>query len=177
MGEVPYQRERKRALVRGSHKGARLVPLCEHITMTVTRSMALSLLGILMLTAALIFLVPDQTLAGDETASATQTISTGLGATAKTTGYSTDLKLPEFIGNMIRTLLAATGIIFLIITVYAGILYMTAAGETEKIKKAKGMLTSSVIGLVIIVGAYAITYYVVQALIKSTDATETAGST
>ncbi len=72
---------------------------------------------------------------------------------------------------MIRTLLAATGIVFLVLTVYAGILYMTAQGEPDKIKKAKGMLTNAVIGLIIIVGAYAITRYVVDALSEAATAT------
>lgn len=98
------------------------------------------------------------------------TISEGLDTAAEGT-YSTDLKLSKFIGNMIRTLLAATGIVFLIITVYAGILYMIASGEPDKIKKAKSMLTNSVIGLIIIVGAYAITQYVIAALAKATTTT------
>lgn len=131
---------------------------------------------LLVVGAALIFLVPDQTLAATTSptnVSATQTISTGLDNTAKNTGYSTDLTLPEFIGNMIRTLLTATGIIFLIITVYAGILYMTAQGDESKVKKGKSMLTSAIIGLIIVVGAYAIADYVIKALIKSTGATDT----
>lgn len=117
--------------------------------------------------SALFLLAPQQSFAQTtgttEDASATGTITQGLNAAAGTT-YSTELRLPNFVGNMIRTLLAATGIVFLIITVYAGILYMTATGDTDKIKKAKGMLTSSIIGLIIIVGAYAITSYVVTAL-------------
>ncbi len=104
--------------------------------------------------------------------SAVTTISEGLD-TAAGTSYSTELTLTVFVGNMIRTLLAATGIVFLIITVYAGILYMIAQGETEKIKKAKSMLTSSVIGLIIIVGAYAITRYVVDALSEAATVTTT----
>ena len=125
------------------------------------------------LAAALLFVAgslllpsPDPLLAQ----SAITTISQGLDDAAGDS-YSTNLTLTVFIGNMIRTLLAATGIAFLIITIYAGILYMTATGEPDKIKKAKGMLTSSVIGLVIIVGAYAITQYVVTALAEATTAT------
>lgn len=104
--------------------------------------------------------------------SATTTISQGLDAAAGSS-YSAELTVSVFVGNMIRTLLAATGIVFLIITVYAGILYMIASGDDNKIKKAKGMLTSSVIGLIIIVGAYAITRYVVDALSEAATATTT----
>lgn len=101
---------------------------------------------------------------------APETISQGLDAAAESS-YSTELRLSVFIGNMIRTLLAATGIVFLALTVYAGILYMTAQGETEKVKKAKSMLTNAVIGLIIIVGAYAITRYVVDALSEAATTT------
>lgn len=105
-------------------------------------------------------------------ATATATISEGLD-TAAGESYSTELTLTVFIGNMIRTLLAATGIIFLIITVYAGILYMTAQGDESKVKKGKSMLTSAVIGLIIVVGAYAITRYVVDALAQAATVTTT----
>mgnify|MGYP001572006050 CR=1 FL=1 len=105
---------------------------------------------------------------------ATELITTGLTSTATGT-YATDLTVSTFIGNIIRTILAATGIVFLVITVWAGVLYMTAAGEDTKIKKAKGMLTSSVIGLVIIVAAYATTNYVINAIAQA--ATQTSTST
>lgn len=121
------------------------------------------------LALGLIAVLPHEALAQ----AATTLISEGL-QEAGTDVYSQELTVSVFIGNLIRTLLAATGIVFLVITVYAGILYMTAAGEDTKIKKAKGMLTSSVIGIIIIVGAYAITSYVVGALdsATSTSATE-----
>ncbi len=122
--------------------------------------------AILVISGLLLFTVVDQALAQ----SATATISEGLD-TAAGSSYSTELTVSVFIGNMIRTLLAATGIVFLVLTVYAGILYMTAQGEPDKIKKAKGMLTNAVIGLIIIVGAYAITRYVVDALSEAATAT------
>ncbi|MBI4257119.1 hypothetical protein HY626_03645 [Candidatus Uhrbacteria bacterium] len=135
--------------------------------MTLTRLTALGLLFVL-LTGAVLLLVPDHAFAQ----SATSSISQGLDAAAGTS-YSTELTVSVFIGNMIRTLLAATGIVFLILTVYAGILYMTDQGDAGKIKKAKSILTSSVIGLIIIVGAYAITSYVVEALAQAATTTTT----
>lgn len=136
-------------------------------SMTLTRSMFLAC-ALLLVVGVLLLASVDSALAQ----SATATISQGLD-TAAGDSYSTELTLTVFIGNMIRTLLAATGIIFLIITVYAGILYMTAQGDDSKIKKAKSMLTSSVIGLIIIVGAYAITRYVVDALSSAATVTTT----
>ncbi|PJE76387.1 hypothetical protein COV05_04835 [Candidatus Uhrbacteria bacterium CG10_big_fil_rev_8_21_14_0_10_48_16] len=133
--------------------------------MHVKRSIGFGMIALILGTGLLV-LTPDTALAD----SATSLISEGLSNAGEGT-YSTDLTVTVFIGNMIRTLLAATGIIFLVITVYAGILYMTAAGEPDKVKKAKSMLTSSVIGLVIIVGAYAISTYVINAI--ATAATTT----
>lgn len=136
-------------------------------TMTLTRSASLGI-GFILLVGMLFAISIDSTSA----ATATATISEGLD-TAAGESYSTELTLSVFIGNMIRTLLAATGIIFLIITVYAGVLYMTAQGETEKVKKGKFMLTSAIIGLIIVVGAYAITRYVVDALAEAATVTTT----
>ena len=98
-------------------------------------------------------------------ASAAGDITAGLSSTASASGYgATPIGLDVFIGNVISAILGATGIIFVIIAVYAGILYMTASGETEKVKKAKSMLIQAAIGLIIIVGAYALTSFVVKAL-------------
>lgn len=95
--------------------------------------------------------------------SATATISEGLDNAAEGS-YDQNVTASVFIGNLIRTLLGATGLIFLVLIVYAGILYMIAAGDTDKVKKAKSMITTSIIGLIIIIGAYAIASYVVNAL-------------
>jgi len=78
------------------------------------------------------------------------------------TGLSQNL--PATTATIIKALLALVGTIFLILTIYAGILWMTAQGESEKIEKAKGILIAAVIGLAITMAAYAITYYVTKSL-------------
>lgn len=74
--------------------------------------------------------------------------------------------LPTLIGNIISALLSVLGIIFVVLVVYAGFLYLTAAGDDTKVKKAKTLLTQSIIGLVIIVAAYAISAFVIDALVE-----------
>lgn len=64
------------------------------------------------------------------------------------------------IANIIAAVLAVTGTIFLILTVSAGIMWMTAAGNEDKITKAKKMITSSIVGLGVCLLAYTITYFV-----------------
>lgn len=77
------------------------------------------------------------------------------------TGGVTEYTLSRSVGNIIRSVLALIGMIFLVLTIYAGVLWMTAAGNEEKITKAKKILTSSFIGLVIVGAAYGITTLVI----------------
>lgn len=86
------------------------------------------------------------------------TVGTSIGVDATTN------TLPELIGNIIAVLLSVLGIIFVVLVVYAGFLYLTAAGDDTKVKKAKTLLTQSIIGLIIIVAAYAIAAFVIDAL-------------
>ena len=58
--------------------------------------------------------------------------------------------------------------IFLLLTVYAGYLWLTARGEEEPIKKAQKIIIASVIGLVIVVSAYSITNFVVPRILEKT---------
>ncbi|MBI5077643.1 hypothetical protein HZB94_04665 [Candidatus Falkowbacteria bacterium] len=76
------------------------------------------------------------------------------------------------IGQVIKVILAILGIIFLILIVYAGILWMTAAGEKEDIDKAQRMITQGVIGLAITLAAYTISYFVVENLTAAVSTTK-----
>ncbi len=68
------------------------------------------------------------------------------------------------IGTIISVFLSVLGVIFLILVIYAGFVWMTASGDPKAIEKAKGILTSAVIGLVIILLAYGITTFVINLL-------------
>lgn len=76
--------------------------------------------------------------------------------------------LTSLIGNLIKALLGVLGVIFVILIIYAGFLYMTAGGEEDKVKKSKSLMVQSVIGMIIIVAAYAIADYVIRALLTAT---------
>jgi len=89
---------------------------------------------------------------------------TGLGQTADEAGLpKTDVA--SVIGSIVKTLLAVLGVIFFILLVYGGLLWMTAHGNQEKVDKAKDALTSAIIGLLIILVAYAFATYVIAALV------------
>lgn len=65
------------------------------------------------------------------------------------------------IGVIIRTALSLVGIVFLGITVYSGIQWMMAGGNEEKIEKAQTRIKRATIGILIIVGSWFITNFVI----------------
>ncbi len=75
-------------------------------------------------------------------------------------GFSSTQSIGGIIAAIIKGFLGLLGVIFIILILLAGFNWMTAAGEEEKVKKAKDTLQRAVIGLLIIVSAYAITYFV-----------------
>ena len=104
-------------------------------------------------------------------AGATTTVSTDLANAAAdideigtSAGVNTSQTLPQIIGTTISILLGVLGIVFVVLVVYAGFLYLTANGAEDNTKKAKKLLTQAIIGLIIIVSAYAISSYVIGAL-------------
>jgi len=68
--------------------------------------------------------------------------------------------VPELIGQVVGSALAFIGILFLLLMIYAGILWMTARGNEQSVTKAQDLITAAVIGLVIVLSAYAITAYI-----------------
>lgn len=70
-------------------------------------------------------------------------------------------------GQIIGTALSFVGILFLILVIYAGIMWMTAQGNEQKVTKAKDLLINSIIGLIIVFAAYAITAFVGEFVTKN----------
>lgn len=70
---------------------------------------------------------------------------------------------------ILNQLLGFLALIVLGLILYAGFMWMTARGEEEKVEHAKETITRAVVGLVIIVAAWAITSYVVSTLLEVTS--------
>lgn len=77
-------------------------------------------------------------------------------------------QLPARIGAIIKIILGLLGIVVVLIVVYAGFLWMTAGGDPDQTKKARGWIIDAVIGLAIILSAYAITDFVIGKLVQIT---------
>lgn len=69
-------------------------------------------------------------------------------------------RLEVSVGMVVAAALALVGTVFLLLTIYAGILWMTASGKEDQIEKAHKIITACVIGLFITMAAYAITAFV-----------------
>jgi len=83
-------------------------------------------------------------------------------------GVSTTTSLESTVGFIINIVLSLIGVIMVVLIIYAGFLWMTAAGEPKKVEKAKDILQAAIIGLVIVLAAYAIASFVVSKLITAT---------
>lgn len=68
------------------------------------------------------------------------------------------------IAKIIRVFLGLLGIIAVSIIIYGGFIWMTARGDPKKIDQAKSILTSGVIGLVIILSSFAIVQFIFKSL-------------
>lgn len=88
--------------------------------------------------------------------------------TAKAAGFSEPKNIPEIIGALIAAVLSLIGIIFLILIIYGGYLWMTSAGNETKVLKAKKTITQATIGLIIVISSYAISSFVIHALVNAT---------
>ncbi|OGH74048.1 MAG: hypothetical protein A3C90_03025 [Candidatus Magasanikbacteria bacterium RIFCSPHIGHO2_02_FULL_51_14] len=88
---------------------------------------------------------------------------------AEEAGYNketTETTFAETIGVIVQAAMAFLGIIFTALIVYAGFLWMTARGDEEKVKKAQGIIRMAIIGLVIVLASYSISFFVLQALLS-----------
>ena len=86
-----------------------------------------------------------------------------------TTGNEVYGNAPEDIGtfigaNVITPVLGLVGVIFLILMIYGGILWMTGGGNTNQIEKARNIIIAAISGIVIISAAYAITNFIFTSL-------------
>lgn len=109
-----------------------------------------------------IFLLLDEKIAlagtgplDDYTKMTTQTRAFSGGA-----GFNVQTRIGDIVSTTIQAFLGLLGVIFVILIISAGYNWMTSAGEEEKVNKAKDTIKRAIIGIIIIIGAYAITYFV-----------------
>ena len=80
-------------------------------------------------------------------------------------------QLPQTIGRIVGVLLGLLGVVFVVIVIYAGFMWMMAQGDDAKIAKARKTIINGVIAIIIIFAAYAITSFVINQIGKAAAGT------
>lgn len=89
-------------------------------------------------------------------------------AAADAAGYDTSTSVQNIVSKVISAVLSLLGVIFLILMIYGGFIWMMARGNESEVEKAQGIIRAAIFGLVIILAAYALTYFVVESLTSAT---------
>lgn len=80
------------------------------------------------------------------------------------TGTVDEKSIFGLVGSLVGVFLGVLGVIFVILFITAGYHWMMAGGDTAKLDKAKDSMWRAIIGLLIIIGAYAIQQYVFMSI-------------
>ncbi|MDD5043549.1 MAG: Ig-like domain-containing protein [Patescibacteria group bacterium] len=102
-------------------------------------------------------------------------VDTGLGYLESSGLAVTDIRIT--IARIIRIALGLLGAIATVIILYGGFLWMTAAGNEEKMETAKKILKNGAIGLAIIITSFSIASFVLNSLLRATGVTVGGGET
>lgn len=135
-----------------------------YINSTKLYSAALLVAVILLLAPMFVSAQPTAPAGGSEPQSVgenLQQLGTGAGydiSKNKLTDY------PLIVGLVISYFMALMGVIYLGLVVYAGSVWLMAHGNEDAVVKAKTIIRNATIGVILVVGSYAIVYFVLQAL-------------
>ncbi len=88
------------------------------------------------------------------------------GVAAELGNADTDVR--EVVALIINALLGFLGVLFTVLIIYGGFLWMTAAGNDQQVEKARKILTQATIGLLIVVLAYALSTWIFRSILWAT---------
>lgn len=81
----------------------------------------------------------------------------------------TDIRVT--VSRVIRAFMGLLGLVAVVIILLGGFKWMTAAGSEDKVAEAKKLIISGIIGLIIILSAYGIAEFVINAIITGQQGT------
>lgn len=130
-------------------------------------------------------LTVTMTAAGTALAQGFNVEDTGLNVAGKSAGYETNQDclndqtgggcVPRLIGQVVNGLLGIFGALFLVLIMYGGFQYMTAGGDTGKVKAATQTIRNAILGMVVVASSYAISSFVLDSLGGATTGVENTG--
>lgn len=75
----------------------------------------------------------------------------------------------EIVGSIINVALGFLGVIAVVIILMGGFKWMTAGGNEEKVGEAKKLLGAGVIGLAIVLAAWAVSTFIINSIYNATS--------
>jgi hypothetical protein len=117
-----------------------------------------------------VLMLPYFVFAVDKPLDALKKVGTGEGAAGGGTGagyasYNGDDAFIELAKGTVAPFLGLLGVIFIILIIYGGFLWMTAGGDEERIAKARKTLHRAILGLVILASSFMIWQFITNVLL------------
>lgn len=110
------------------------------------------------------FFVLSNTVLAEDGANGGKKALDGLDTTAKG-GYGVEVNklatnIPDIVGMIVGAVLEFVGLLFFVLIIWAGFIWMTAGGSEEKVKESVDLIIRASFGLLIISAAYLIAQFV-----------------
>jgi len=80
--------------------------------------------------------------------------------TVRKTANFSDMPIENIIASVIKLILGFLAVVFIILMITAGFKWMTAQGNEEQVTQSLSTIRAAIIGLIVVLGSYAITYFV-----------------
>ena len=136
--------------------------------MQITRNKKIIIFGIVFLFFVSCLFVVGAVRAQDNFWSASQHL-VNIGGNPKV-DLESSAQIPAIIGAIINGVLGFLGVVCLVYIIYAGIRLMTAGGNEEIVQEARATIKWALIGVIVVIGAYALSSFVVNEVLKSAEA-------
>ena len=72
-----------------------------------------------------------------------------------------------FLAGLVQAALSLVGVIFFLMILYGGYLWLTAGGNEDQVKKGREFITRAVVGFMVTIGALIITRFVTELIVTS----------
>ena len=82
--------------------------------------------------------------------------------TAEVANIKGEENLPVVIGKIVGIALGLLGLILVIYLIIGGVMWMTSGGNEDRVKRAQSLIRNAIIGLVVVVLAYALAYFITE---------------
>lgn len=89
--------------------------------------------------------------------------------------YGAGYKIPTTESNLVMpvaaiilALFSVLGLIFFILMIYGGLIWTSAGGNEERVDKAKKIIKDGLLGLIIVLASYTITYFTIYLIAVAT---------